>query len=465
MAERKPPEGFSFQAFQFALDTTEAQEQMFFRFSGARRKAHNWAVAQFKANIRAYKLACMESPYPSYYTMRKKWNAAKPGVCVNEETGAEWWSDISSRVFYGGIEDACDAYARWSRSRRGEIAGKRVGFPRFKKRGRDRDRFSCGQEAKLDGRRHLRLPKIGKVRLHENTRRLERLLTSGRARILSTTVSRRGRRWIASFQVEIMRPQRHHRPSAPDSRVGVDLGVRRLATVARPDGEIIERVPNPRALNDNLKQLRRLCKDRSRCTRGSRRWKERNAKISDLHARIANIRKHHIHTLTTRLAKTHGQIVTEDLNVAGMLTQKGLIGARSRRRGVSDAAMGEVLRQIGYKAEWYGSERIVADRWYPSSKTCSGCGHVQVIGWAERWACSGCGSIHNRDDNAAINLARWSPREENMLAATPSYEGRPVSPVGAAVKRGAASKTATSAAGGCEARKPAIAGNPARGAA
>jgi putative transposase len=236
--------------------------------------------------------------------------------------------------------------------------------------------------------------------------------------------------------------------------------VRVLATVAGSNGEVIERVPNPRPLEAALRELRHLCRERSRRTRGSRRCAETNRKITRLHRRIAGIRGHHVHELTARLAKTHGEIVVEGLDAAGMLRQKGLTGARARRRGLSDPALGEARRQLGYKACWYGSRLVVADRWFPSSKTCSACGHVQDIGWGEHWTCDpaggGCGTRHQRDDNAAVNLARYEP---------PATGDSAVGPVGAAVKRRADRKTGPRPAGGREARKgpgPARAGKQPR---
>jgi putative transposase len=92
-----------------------------------------------------------------------------------------------------------------------------------------------------------------------------------------------------------------------------------------------------------------------------------------------------------------------------MLRQKGLPGARARRRGLSDSALGETRRQLGYKTGWYGSRLVIADRFYPSSKTCHACGRVQDIGWAAHWTCTQCGTAHQRDDKAAVNLARYEP--------------------------------------------------------
>jgi putative transposase len=293
-------------------------------------------------------------------------------------------------------------------------------------------------------RRHVTLPRVGTVRVHENTRKLERLLAKGRARVLAVTVSRKGTRLVAAFRALVRRPRRPG-VADPGSRVGVDVGVHVLATVAAREGEVIERVPNPRPLEAALKELRHLCRERSRRARGSSRYAQTQRKITRLQRRAADIRGHHVHCLTTRLAKTHGEIVVEGLDAAGMLRQKGLSGARARRRGLSDSALGETRRQLRCKAGWYGSRLVVAGRFYPSSKTCSGCGHVQDIGWAGHWACAQCGTGHQRDDNAAINLARY----DEASPAGPTAVG----PVGAAVKRRADRKTGPGPAGGDEARK------------
>jgi len=242
--------------------------------------------------------------------------------------------------------------------------------------------------------------------------------------------------------VALARPQQG-RAADPFSVVGVDVGVRRLATVATPAG-VVAVVLNPAPLAKRLSELRRLSRQRSRRNRGSSRYLAANHKISRLHAEVGNIRKHHVHVLATNLAKTHGTIVVEGLDAAGMLQQKGLPGARARRRGLSDAALGGLRRQLSYKCSWYGSTLVVADRFFPSTKTCStpSCGHVQEIGWAERWICEQCGTEHHRDDNAAINLAR--------LASLGS--------VRAPVKRGAEHQTEPCSAAGEDTRKggPAI---------
>jgi len=258
--------------------------------------------------------------------------------------------------------------------------------------------------------------------------------------VLAISVRRTGTRLAASVRVLVQRPQQ---PSVAlsGSRVEVDVGVRRLATVATAEGTVIEMVPNPRPLETALRELRHVSRARSRCMKGSRRYRERTTELSRLHRRVADVRTHHLHVPTTRFAKTHGRIVVEGLDAAGMLRQRGLSGARARRRGLSDAALGTPRRHLSYKAGWYGSALVVADRWFPSSKTCHACGHVQDIGWAQQWQCGSCSVTHHRDDNAAINLARY---EEPVSV---------VGPVGAAVKRGDNRKTGPRPAGGREARK------------
>ena len=303
--------------------------------------------------------------------------------------------------------------------------------------------FTTGAIRVEPDRRHVTLPRIGTVRVHEDTRRLQRLISKCRARVLAVTVSRRGTRLVAAFRVLVQRPIQP-RVAMPGSRVGVDVGVRVLATVASSGGQVIERVPNPRPLETALRQLRHLSRERSRRTRDSRRYRQTQRKITQLQRRVANVRSHHVHALTTRLAKTHGEIVVEGLDAAGMLRQKGLTGARARRRGLADSALGETRRQLAYKTAWYGSRLVVADRWYPSSRTCHACGHVQDIGWDEQWTCTRCGTSHQRDDNAAINLARYDG---------PTPGDSALGPVRATVKRGADRKTRPRRAGGNETRK------------
>ena len=269
MRRYEPPAGMTCQPFKFALDATDAQVAALFSHFGARRYAYNWAVEQLRRHrfcYVAHKRRCESVPeiasgsaghgydwramragpaYPDRRSLRKQWNVEKHWRCVNAESGEVWWTQNSKEAYANGIFDACDAFDKWARSR---AEGGKVGFPKFKKRGSDCDRYRISTGAlRLDGRRHVVIPRVGRVRTHENMRKLARMVEKGpeRARIRSATIRRRGTRIEIVFAVDIARPQSANQVADPDSVVGVDVGVRRLATVADADGNILARHPNP----------------------------------------------------------------------------------------------------------------------------------------------------------------------------------------------------------------------------
>jgi putative transposase len=194
--------------------------------------------------------------------------------------------------------------------------------------------------------------------------------------------------------------------------VGVDLGIKSLAVLSTG-----ETIPNPRHLETAQRELRRLQRqaarrvgpDRRTRTRRqpSTRWRKTQARITLLHTQVANGRRDGLHKLSTRLVRTHGAVVIEDLNVAGMTRNRRLA------RHVAGVGMAELRRQIEYKAQWSDVHVHVADRWYPSSKTCSACGAVKAkLRLSERvYGCEACGLVLDRDLNAARNLAALVQRE------------------------------------------------------
>jgi putative transposase len=220
MSRFEPTDAEVMQAFQFALDPSDGQRAMVNRQFGGRRFAYNWTVAALKGDIDRFRADGSETEPPSHFAMRRRWNVAKHAEAVDRETGDVWWPEVSKEAFSNGVKDAVDGYWRWQQSRQGKIAGRRVGFPRFKKRGRDQDRYTIttGSFGLVD-RRHVKIPKVGVVRLHENARRLHRLIEAGRARVLAMTVRRHGDRILVALRVAVIRPQRHHKPTMPDSCV------------------------------------------------------------------------------------------------------------------------------------------------------------------------------------------------------------------------------------------------------
>jgi IS605 OrfB family transposase len=281
-----------------------------------------------------------------------------------------------------------------------------MGFPKRKRKGRSRDacRFTTGAIRVEPDRHHVVLPRLGRIRTHESTRKLARRLEQGTARILAATISRQGGRWFVSFTCQVQRAVPG--PHRPGWRVGVDVGIRHLAVLS--DGR---RVPNPAPLQQAQRRLRRrnrqlarrrgpLAPDGSR-REPSKRWQQTSRRLAQAHAKIANLRGNALHHLTSALAGTYGAVVVEHLNIAGMLRNHGLA------RRIADAGWGELRRQLDYKTAWAGGTLVQADTFYPSSKTCSGCGHVKAkLPLSERtYRCERCGLVLDRDENAARNLA------------------------------------------------------------
>lgn len=395
------------QAYRFALDPTPSQEEALTSHCGAARFAFNWGLARVKAALdqraaeQSYGIPgelLTEVPW-NLYALRKIWNAVKAEV-------APWWASNSKEAYNTGLDGLARALKNWSASRRSKRAGKPAGFPRFKSKHRAvlSCRFTTGAIRLEADRRHVTLPRLGTIRTAESTRALARHVERGTGRILSATVRLEGGRWFESFTCRIDRAEQV--PARPCAVVGVDLGVKHLAVLST--GEVI---PNPRHHQTALRKLRKLGRQLARRQgphapsgggrEASARWRTTKAALRKAHARVAGQRRDGLHKLTSRLAGRYGTIVVEDLNVAGMLAN------RSLARSVADAGMAEVRRQLTYKTIWNGGRLVVADRWYPSSRTCSACGVVKAkLALVERtFTCAECGLVLDRDANAARNLA------------------------------------------------------------
>ena len=203
---------------------------------------------------------------------------------------------------------------------------------------------------------------------------------------------------------------------------GIDLGLKRLATIASADGSV-RVVDNPHHLNAHVQRLRFLNRQLARRQRGSAGWQHTRRRLSTMHARIANLRENSLHHLTTSLVRDFDVLGVESLPVSAL----GRGGNRGLRRSIADAAWGELYRQLDYKAAQAGKLVIRADRFYPSSKTCSSCGAVKAkLLLSEReYVCEVCGVVIDRDDNAALNLCRVA---ETALSAGVDSGGGSVRP-------------------------------------
>ena len=380
-----------------ALDPTPSQERRLLSHAGAARFAYNAMLAHVKAA-----LDVGEKPEWSFWSIRKRWNADKDTLAVGED-GVIWWPENSKEAYSYGLESLSKGLSNWVKSRKGDRKGRKVGFPKFKSKSKTTPRFAytagCFGLVKGDPKA-LKLPRIGRVHCMEDV--TERV---GDGRVLRMTVSQRAGRWYASLTVErddkpVMKPPK-------GGAVGVDLGVKTLATLS--DGTIIE---NPRYLKKSERKLKKAQRALSRKIKGSNRRAKAKAKVARIHAHVANQRLDGLHKFTTRLTNKYSDISIEDLHVAGMVKNHHLAKA------VSDAAFGEFRRQLEYKTARTGARLHVVDRWYRSSKTCSGCGSVKAkLSLSERtYRCDSCGLVLDRDLNAAINICVAGSAPETLNA-------------------------------------------------
>ncbi len=318
-----------------------------------------------------------------FYKQTKRFNAVKhelfpwlDGLPYSLTEFAFWNLDAAYKNFF----------------RRCKKGAEQKGFPRFKVAGKCASSFMLRGSIQVE-RARVRLPVLGWFRLAEKGY-LPIDGTEG-IRVLFLTVSEKAGEWYVSLQVEqtVFDPEPVTGPA-----LGIDLGIKMLAVCS--DGRVFE---NPRSINKHEWKLKRLDKELARRTKGGQNWKKTKAKIAKLHRKIANVRRHEQHEMSA--AVTNGRrprvIVMENLNV------KGMVKNRSLSKAISDAAPGELRRQVGYKAGWTGIEFQLAGRFFPSSKTCSECGAVKAeLGLSERvYYCDICGLVIDRDLNAARNLA------------------------------------------------------------
>jgi putative transposase len=331
------PEGWIVRGFHFEVEpTTPEQPGQIAESFGGRRFAYNWALAQVKANLDARKAEPAIAPLAwNFYALRRAWNQAKHQV-------APWWRCSSKEVYASGIADLVVALGNWSDAKAGRRAGRRVGFPRFKARRHDRGRvrFTTGAMRLAPDRRHIFVPVIGRLQSKENTRRLERLLAKGRARILSITLTEHGGRLYVSVATIVAQAPRM--PNQPWARCGIDLGIDQEWAVIAHDDDTIERIAHPAPWAAAQQLRRRVARQLSRRAVGSRGHRQANAKLAALDRRAVNLRRESIHTLTTSLARRYGTVVIEDLDIAAM-------GRRAFRRSLYQAGLGRVRPMLAYR--------------------------------------------------------------------------------------------------------------------
>ncbi len=360
------------------LNPTPEHETYFRKACGVARHAYNWALARWKE-------ARAEGKRVTMRDLKAEYNKIK-----GEQF--PWCYEVTKCAPEQAFSDLGQAFANyWRMKEEGTQPklkhprkdGEEAGFPHFKSKKRDRLSFYLANDKfSVDGHT-LHVPKLGEVNMTEELR--------FHGKILSATLSSRAGWWFVSIAVEV----EHETPTHNGGTVGIDLGIKTLATLS--DGTVVE---NQKHYRRGVGRLQGLSKGLSRKVEGSQNWWKNAKKLAKAHYRVVCERSDTLHKMTTRVAQTSALIGLEDLNAKGMLANHHLAQV------VSDASFFEVKRQLLYKAEQHGGYVQLVDRWYASSKTCHHCGWVKEdLTLAERvWVCEQCQAVNERDFNAALNI-------------------------------------------------------------
>jgi putative transposase len=346
---------------KICLAPTKKQEQYFRKACGTARFTWNWALNEWQNQLES-------GLKPTALKLKKQFNSIKP-------IDFPWTYEVTK---YASQQPFIFLQTAFKRFFEGTSR-----YPKFKKKGH-RDSFYVGNDQlKVNGNR-LKLPKLSPVKMHEALR--------FQGEIIRATVSRTANKWFVSLTVKLLKA-----PTTCKSQtsVGIDLGIKSLATLS--NGEAFEA---PQPLKKYMNKLKRLQRSLARREKDSHNRHKLKLKLAQAHAKIVNIRQDSLHKLTTYLTRHFAGIVIEDLNVRGMLANHKLA------RAIADLGFYEFRRQLEYKSKLNGNYLLIADRWFPSSKTCSYCGNrKEKLKLSERvYHCEACGHKIDRDLNAAQNL-------------------------------------------------------------
>lgn len=361
-------------AYKYRLYPTPEQEILLAKTFGCVRFVYNWALG---LKIQAYREE--KKTLGNVYLANLMKSELK-----NEK---EWLSEVNSQALQMSLRNLETAYSNFFRSTRS------VGFPKFKSK-KNNQSFQCPQHCKVDFKDNiLTIPKIKDIKAV-----FHRQFTGT---IKTVTISKTGsEKYFASILVDTTIESNLKVIPAREATVGIDLGLKTLAVCS--DGQTFS---NNKHLSDKLDRIVRLQRLLSKKMKGSSNRNKARKKVARLQERVSNMRKDDIHKATYGL--THNPeirtICMEDLNVKGMMKNHHLAQA------LNDASFGMFRTMLEYKCEWYGINLMKIDRFAPSSKTCSQCGHVyKGLKLSERsWMCTECGTLHDRDLNAACNVKEF----------------------------------------------------------
>lgn len=348
--------------YKFRLAPTTEQEQQFLRFAGCRRFVWNWALARKQA---VYKETGKTIGYNAL---------AAELVQLKKQPETAFLKECQSQVLQQTLMDLDKAFVSFFE--------KRSRFPRFKSKKRTPHAFRIPQNVSVvDGR--VSIPKVGlvKARLH---REMEGTVKS------ATIKQEPNGHWYVCFVSHIELPDISPVCDAP---VGIDVGLESFLTLDNG-----EKVKPPKFYRKAERKLKRLQRQVSRSQKTSRRRSKRKKCLAVYHARVRNQRNDWLHKISSKLISRYDTLCVENLNLKGLMRTK-------LAKSFTDASLGAFVQMLAYKAEWNHCRIVKVDRYFPSSKTCHQCNHRQHLELSDRqWTCEGCGTEHDRDHNAAINL-------------------------------------------------------------
>ena len=359
--------------YRYRIYPTDQQKGLMSRLFGCCRVVFNDALAYCQEQHRA------GNKKPSSNELSKRLTELKK----TEEK--EWLTEVSSVPLQQSLRDLEQAYSNFFKSCKGQRKGKKVKPPKFKKRkSKQSAKFTDNGFKLYPNSSYIHLAKIGDIEVIWSR---ELPATPSSATLIKDSADR----YFVSFVVEF-NPQQL--PNNGRS-VGIDLGITDFATLSNG-----EKVKSPKPLKKQLKRLRRLQQNLSRKQKGSKRREVARKKLAKLHAKISDTRSDFLHKLSTRIIRENQTIVLEDLNVSGMVKNRKL------SRAISDLGWRSFRTMLEAKSVMYGRDFRVIDRWTPTSQTCSCCGFrggKKELNIRE-WICLNCGTSHDRDVNAAVNI-------------------------------------------------------------
>jgi putative transposase len=379
-------------AYKYRLYPDEEQREMFLKHIGACRFVYNLSLEQ---KIKTYET---DKTTLSCYDL----NAMLPDL----KKEFEWLKEINSQSLQQTNRNLDSAFTRFFREKKG--------FPKFKSRKNPVQTFGIPQNYIVDfDTNRIKLPKIGWIKT-TLSRSFEGTLKT--ATVSMTTTGK----FFISILVEDGKETPEKESFGYDSTIGLDVGIKDFVTMS--DGT---KVDNPKFLKSSIQRLKVLQRRVSRKKKGSNNRDKARQDVALQHEMITNQRKDFLHKLTTKLVRENQAIAVETLNVAGMMKNHHLAQA------IGDVSWSEFFRQLEYKCEWYGKTLLRIGRFEPSSKICNVCGSInRDLKLSDReWTCVNCGSLHDRDENAAINIKKFALQDQNLIGVV-APGGTGVEPVG-----------------------------------